>query len=555
MLYCTHFYSISIIHALHILFSQVMYHKTFPSDHNIFYPTHLHRYMHDTAHFSWCIAHAPEVASFAQAAQETSAYYSAEKRTLLHTLLTEQYTAINGSHQAVRDNIHAIQQEKSFTITTGQQIHIFLWPLFVATKILDCIALAQEARQTYPESNRIPVFWMASEDHDFAEINHVDIYKQRYTRNHTQQHWPVGRWSPDDIQEVLKEIAQRLDDSPENKTFLDICSYAYTTYTSLAQATHYIIDQLFGHLGLIVIDADDPRCKASMHDIFSQELFTQATHTALEQWTQQRESLWYKAQAHPREINLFYMTDSQRSRIIYDSQVQHYVLVDTWETFSQEEMKKELKKHPERFSPNVFLRALYQEHILPNICYVAGPSECIYRLQMKPMFDLYKIPFPVVLPRTLTHYLSKKNHTKIEAWPLPQSLYVQSKKGFLAYIQQNNASIYEQSQSFLTDLTQRIETFTTRIHEQGIHHKQAQKSLSTITRELDKMAAVISSLDQQHIEKSMIYQPYLKIKDKFFDPTTPFERMQFIVWHVALTMTLLHMPRTREGKHMKSVVY
>lgn len=107
--------------------------------------------------------------------------FSPNKRTTLVDALTRQYAAINGSKQVVLDNIASLRDIHTFTITTGQQVHAFLGPVFFVTKILDCIAIAQQATAQAIDKKFVPVFWMAAEDHDFAEIDTVSVYNTPFT--------------------------------------------------------------------------------------------------------------------------------------------------------------------------------------------------------------------------------------------------------------------------------------------------------------------------------------------------------------------------------------
>jgi bacillithiol synthase len=120
----------------------------------------------------------------------------------------------------------------------------------------------------------------------------------------------------------------------------------------------------------------------------------------------------YKVQAHPRDINLFYLKDDLRERI--EIKDDRYEVLNSKISFSKEEILAELKEHPERFSPNVILRGLYQETILPNIIFIGGGGELAYWLELKDLFIHYKVSYPVQVLRNSFLILEKKWKEKID---------------------------------------------------------------------------------------------------------------------------------------------
>jgi len=119
----------------------------------------------------------------------------------------------------------------------------------------------------------------------------------------------------------------------------------------------------------------------------------------------------YKVQAHPRDINLFYLNDNLRERI--EQRDSRYEVVNSDISFSREELLSELKEHPGRFSPNVILRGLYQETILPNIAFIGGGGEVAYWLELKKLFEHYNTPYPVLVLRNSFLIIEKKWQDKI----------------------------------------------------------------------------------------------------------------------------------------------
>ena len=241
---------------------------------------------------------------------------------------------------------------------------------------------------------------MASEDHDFAEINHFNLFGNQYTWE-TAQEGAVGRFSTGDMDQILQVI-------PELPQFFQD---AYGQGQTLAQATRHIVNELFGDSGLIVVDADHPKLKQQFIPIIQDELAHHHTNALVQKSSEKMLQMGYKTLVTPREINLFYLTDETRRRLVKKDG--RYEVLGTDISFSAKEIKSLLDKHPECFSPNVVLRTLYQETILPNLAYIGGPGELSYWLQFKSTFDHYNVPFPVLLPRNCALIINKGQMKKI----------------------------------------------------------------------------------------------------------------------------------------------
>ncbi|EMR02182.1 bacillithiol biosynthesis cysteine-adding enzyme BshC [Cesiribacter andamanensis] len=319
--------------------------------------------------------------------------FSPERRALLQRVLQQQYTGLQ-TGEAVEQHLEALTEPGTFTITTGHQLNIFTGPLYFIYKIAATIRACQELQQQYPQHRFVPLYWMASEDHDLAEINHFRLFGQTYTWQ-TEQTGPVGRFSTSGLAELSRELPEAVP----------LFEEAYSQEPTLAAATRRYVHSLFGQWGLLVLDADDAALKRSFMPVLKDELLQQKSHRLVQQASDQLQEMGYGAQIHPREINLFYMQDGLRERLVQEGE--QWEVLNTDLRFSEQALLGELEKHPERFSPNVVLRPLYQEWILPNLAYIGGPAELAYWLQLKPLFDHYQTPFPLLLPRQFALVLNK----------------------------------------------------------------------------------------------------------------------------------------------------
>jgi len=341
-------------------------------------------------------------------------------RNLLARVLTEQYQAISPltAHHSplVHTNIDLLKSENTYTITTGHQLNIFAGPLYFIYKIVTAIKLARQLKEKFPDKNFVPVYWMASEDHDFAEINYTNIGGKKV-------HWwheasgATGRIDPVTMRQALNQYKGVLGLDHHAEELAEIVENAYTKFDKLADATRYLVNALFGQYGLVIIDADDHDLKKQFAHIIEEDIIEQHSSRNIETTNEQLKKLHVHIQVNPREINFFYLSDGLRERIVFEDGV--YKVLNTEISFTQEELKKKIQDTPEHFSPNVVMRPLYQEYILPNIAYVGGGAEVVYWLELKSNFEYYKVDFPILILRNSGLVIPKQSASKVARMELP----------------------------------------------------------------------------------------------------------------------------------------
>jgi bacillithiol biosynthesis cysteine-adding enzyme BshC len=328
-----------------------------------------------------------------------SLQFSEGKRKVLHEELLKQYESFTVTSKT-KDNINALINSNTFTITTGHQLNIFTGPLYFILKIVAVIKAAEQLNQSQNEIKFVPVYWMATEDHDVEEINHFYLFNKKLTWN-TDEKGPVGKFSTAGFEQLFPEIKDKLP----------LFEKAYMEHKTLANATRYIVNELFGDKGLVIIDGDSKALKAQCRDLFKDELSNNVSFNNVKNLTDELTNCGYGGQVYPREINLFYMEKGLRERIIKEENV--YKINNTELKFSEKEMESVLKSSIEKISPNVVLRPVYQELILPNIAYCGGPAELSYWLQLKSLFNYYKIEFPILLPRAFSMIVPRSICSKV----------------------------------------------------------------------------------------------------------------------------------------------
>jgi bacillithiol biosynthesis cysteine-adding enzyme BshC len=342
----------------------------------------------------------PEIKNFKTQLEEKGKSFPDSSRKILHEVLQKQYEGFIIT-EPVKENLISLQHKKTFTVTTGHQQNIFTGPLYFIYKIVTVINSCNELKKQYPEYNFVPVYWMASEDHDYDEIKYFRLYGKKHTWV-TDQTGAVGRFDPKSIEKLFSEIPG------------DVALFkeAYLKHTTLSAAVRYYVNELFGKQGLVVIDADDRQFKSSFINVIEADLFDHIPKKLVEEQNKQLETLGYHPQVFARDINFFYLDKNIRSRI--EAVENKFQVVDTNLQFTKGEIQSLLVKEPEKFSPNVILRPLYQEFILPNLAYAGGPAEVVYWLQLKKVFDHFNIPFPILMPRNFALIIDKPVSRKFE---------------------------------------------------------------------------------------------------------------------------------------------
>ncbi|MCR5888427.1 bacillithiol biosynthesis cysteine-adding enzyme BshC [Hymenobacter sp. J193] len=428
----------------------------------------------------------PTLEAFAAQLEEKQTAYAPEARQRLVAALREQYATLPEVHPAVQANLALLEKDTTFTITTGHQLNLLTGPLYFIYKIVTAVKLARQLKAHYPQYDFVPVYWMATEDHDFAEINHFSLFGKQYEWNAPETGGPVGRLPLTGLREEL------LDQLPADvpAAFRE----AYEQSGTLSEATRRLTHALFGELGLVSLDADVPALKQALVPVLEKEIKEQASNRAVQQANAQLEAAGYKPQVYSRPLNLFFLTDAgKRERLEYDA-AQDCVQItvrNTGRCHSQQELLALAQEHPEFFSPNVVLRPLYQELLLPNLCYIGGGAEVAYWFQLKGVFEENGVPFPILLPRNSAQYIGKASAGKLRKLgltaldifrPLPEL-----KKQVGASLGQEEVSLQEQQEQLaaafrqISDLAQRLDPTLVR----------------TVAAEQQKVTGIVAGLEKR----------------------------------------------------------
>ena len=354
----------------------------------------------------------PSLKNFSAQLAEKSKNYSIGNRQVLFDALMRQYGNVELSEKT-RNHIVSLKGMDTFTIVTGHQLNLFTGPLYFLYKIISTINLCEELKTTFPDKEFVPIYWMASEDHDFDEINYFNYQGKKIQWNRPMG-GAVGRMDTEGLQEVSDVLSAKWGTSKNAKQLKQLFETAYLENNTLTEATRYLANALFGEQGLVIVDGDDAGLKQLFipfmkKDIFDNQPFKKVTE-AIDKLSKVSEE--YRIQVNPRKINYFYLQEGLRERIVEKNGT--YLVNGTDVQFSRSELEREMAAHPERFSPNVIARPLYQEVILPNLCYIGGGGELAYWLELKQYFEAMDVTFPMLLLRNSALVITDKQLRKIK---------------------------------------------------------------------------------------------------------------------------------------------
>ncbi|MEP7110888.1 MAG: bacillithiol biosynthesis cysteine-adding enzyme BshC [Ferruginibacter sp.] len=334
----------------------------------------------------------------------------ATDRNLLVTVLKMQYASVE-TGELVGRNIELLRDENSFTICTAHQPNIFTGPLYFIYKILHVVKLAEQLKAYLPENNFVPVYYMGSEDADLDELGHIYVNGEKYEWK-TGQTGAVGRMRVDKaLVALLDSVSGQLLVYPFGAEIITMIKECYKEGVTIEQATFQLVNGLFADYGVVIVLPDNADLKAAFIPVIEKELIREFSHIEV-QHTVAKLPAGYKVQASGRELNMFYLKDDKRLRI--ELRDDSWSVVSTELKFTKEEIITELKQHPERFSPNVILRPVFQEWILPNIAFIGGGGEIAYWLQLKKVFEAVEAPYPLLVVRNSFMFVSKKIQTGID---------------------------------------------------------------------------------------------------------------------------------------------
>ncbi len=311
-------------------------------------------------------------------------------------------------NSSVERNLELLSKDNTLAVVTGQQVGLFSGPIYTIYKIITTIKLSYFLSDRFPDFNFVPLFYLESEDHDFLESNNVKIFNSKnelvkieFNPDLKKENYgPVGEIKFDDkIDETLKTLEDELQETEFKNEILKLVRSAYSKGSNFSQAFVKFVGELFKDFGLIFLNPNDVELKKLLVPIFEKEINEYPRLSGLIVDVSAELEERYHAQIKPRPLNLFLFYKGGRFPIEPSDEEGIFRLKGARFKFSKGELKNILETSPHFLSPNVVLRPICQDALLPTVCYVAGPSEVAYFAQLKPAYVYFNIPMPVIFPR------------------------------------------------------------------------------------------------------------------------------------------------------------
>lgn len=365
-----------------------------------------------------------ENASFEAVIREQQEYV--RDRATLVSALRQQHQAYHAPARSL-ENIEALARTTTFAVVTGQQVGLFGGPFYTVLKTITTIKLAARLKQKYPLFAFVPVFWLEGEDHDFAEV-HASVVPDASSSLTTiaylpggvmpdRNPGPVGEIRLDDtIRATLEQLKTALPPTEFTAALLDSVGSCYAAGVSLNEAFARWLFRLFPDDGLVFLSANDPSLKRSLSPLFLKEIteFPASSQIVIGQSAELEKT--YHAQVKPKSVNLFLFHKGGRYPI--EPRDTDFSLRGTRHFLEPEELARIARETPEALSPNVILRPIAQDTLLPTVAYVAGPSEIAYHAQLAPLYQHFGVPRPIVYPRASVTILEERVQRVMEKYGL-----------------------------------------------------------------------------------------------------------------------------------------
>ncbi len=439
-----------------------------------------------------------EIENFQKQIELKRPNYSNETRQVLCASLQSQYAHL--SHSKALDSIELLKDEKTFTVCTGHQLSLLTGPAYFIYKILHTIQLSRVLKEKYPGYNFVPVYWMASEDHDIDEIRSLHIFNNNIQWD-TAEEGAVGRISMSGLQEILEEFKGYFSEEKLIEIDEIFSKNRYSTYGSFF---FDLVTNLFKEYELVVLDADNIQLKKLFKPLIFKDLNNSFSFNCLNKTNRELQKKEIKLQVKPREINLFYLSKNKRSRIIKNGDL--FEIDDVH--YSLDDLLNLLEKEPHNFSPNVVLRPLFQEYILPNLSYVGGAGELAYWIQLKGIFEEAKIPYPILQLRSSIFFWDEKSLHKWQSLGLSLSDLFKNKENLVSDFAKakmkdeiDTQSIEEKFEGLTKELQQASKGNLNLSQWMGAEISRMEKQLQNIQGKLKKEAKQKNESDIAWIEK------------------------------------------------------
>jgi len=434
-------------------------------------------------------------------------------RDLLTKVLEDQYAGVKSSHKTSQ-LLKELSGDNSYTIVTAHQPSLLTGPLYYVFKILSAIKLVDRLRRDYPTKTFVPVFIIGSEDHDFEEVNHFHLYGKKLEWSPSTQGGAVGNYKIDELEPVISQVLEVLGPTSKATDLLEQLKAILPSCRDYNDFAFRLTHLLFDHLGLVILRMNHAELKRAFIPLIKEEILNRPSKDLVTTAQEQiKATLGFDSQAFPRDINFFYLSEQSRNRIEFQDGL--YRIVNTTRTFTEAELLAELEKHPEKFSPNVVMRPIYQEFILPNLAYIGGGGELAYWTERKTQFEHYKVPFPMLIRRTSGMIVTPSSQKQIDKLGFSlEQLFSKEQLLIKTLIDNSDNPDYELS-SYRDQVTQLFESLAEQVAKIDVTLEKTTKSeLAKTVKSIDYLESKLKKAIKQ--KESVSINRINKLKTQLF---------------------------------------
>ncbi|KXK52292.1 MAG: hypothetical protein UZ05_CHB002001335 [Chlorobi bacterium OLB5] len=342
-------------------------------------------------------------------------------KNILIDILKHQNVTFGGDEYTAA-NIEKLSGEHTFAVVTGQQVSLYTGPLYTILKTITAVKLAKDLHERFPQFNFVPVFWLEAEDHDIDEADHTYIIDRQnelirigFEQQENNSEENIKRSTPpvgstvfgEVINSINEQLRSSLIDTDFKDKIMTLVTKHYREGNDYKTAFAGLMNEIFKGYGVIFIDPSDIEIKRLLKPVFEKEL-TSSPKLCESIITQSAElEKHYDLQVKPKVINMFFLHNNNRL-LIEPRDGGKFALKNSKRRFENDELMNLLEESPELFSPNVVLRPVCQDYLLPTAAYIGGPGEISYFAQLKPAYRHYDITMPVIFPRVSASIVESK---------------------------------------------------------------------------------------------------------------------------------------------------
>lgn len=469
-------------------------------------------------------------------------YEELKNRTFMRQELAdyiESYMKRFPKSEAVRKNIASLRKDESVVVVGGQQAGLLTGPLYTIHKVISIIKLAEEQEKEL-QQRVIPVFWIAGEDHDVAEVNHVYVMKEGKPTKKTYPSYQPFKTMVTDIEIDSELMEQWFEDIVSTYGETDFTSRLLDQMKEIFQHAHTFVDffsalihEWFKEFGLLLMDAADPALRKIESTYFVQmiEQCEDITSAVLAQ------QAFIQNQGYKRMIemeddaaNLFYYIKDKRDRCLLKKHEGQFIGKNGELTYTKEELLLIAKETPEQLSNNVVTRPLMQELLFPVLAFISGPGEISYWAELKRVFDVFEMKMPPIVPRLNITFVERGIETDLQelSLPLEKVLTEGTDRSLKQYLESmKDDTLDELFQKMKNELMNNHQELAKRALEvdKGIE-PLLHKNLFFIEQQLDFLNKKLE--DRTKEKHDIVVRKYERIQNSLYPLHSPQER----VWNI-----------------------